>query len=66
MVRTLAAMPRPRLVVAVGACAISGGIFGTSYASLGGADRIIAVDSYAAGCPPRPWAMLRAIRLVLE
>jgi Ni,Fe-hydrogenase III small subunit/ferredoxin len=66
LVRTLDAMPRPRLVVAMGACAISGGIFGTSYASLGGADRVVAVDAYLSGCPPRPWAVLRALRLVLE
>jgi Ni,Fe-hydrogenase III small subunit len=66
LVRTLEAMPRPRFVVAMGACAISGGIFGTSYASRGGADRIVAVDLYVAGCPPRPWAVLRALRLLLE
>jgi Ni,Fe-hydrogenase III small subunit/ferredoxin len=66
LVRTLDAMPRPRLVVAVGACAISGGIFGTSYASRGGADRIVSVDAYVAGCPPRPWAIIRGLRLALE
>lgn len=66
LVRTLNAMPRPRLVVAVGACAVSGGIFGESYASRGGADRVVAVDGYLGGCPPRPWAMIRALRMVLE
>jgi Ni,Fe-hydrogenase III small subunit len=66
LIRTLDAMPLPRLVLAVGACAISGGIFGTSYASVGGADRIIAVDGYVAGCPPRPWAVLRGLRMLLE
>lgn len=66
LVRTLDAMPRPRLVVAVGACAVSGGIFGTSYASVGGVDRVVGVDAYVAGCAPRPWAMLRGIRLALE
>ncbi len=66
LVRTLDAMPRPRLVVAMGACAISGGVFGTSYASRGGADRVVAVDGYLGGCPPRPWAMIRALRMVLE
>jgi Ni,Fe-hydrogenase III small subunit len=66
LVRTLDAMPRPRLVVAMGACAVSGGIFGTSYASRGGADRLVAVDAYIAGCPPRPWAVMRALRMVLE
>jgi Ni,Fe-hydrogenase III small subunit len=66
LVRTLDAMPRPRLVVAMGACAVSGGIFGTSYASRGGADRVVAVDGYLGGCPPRPWAVIRALRMVLE
>jgi Ni,Fe-hydrogenase III small subunit/NAD-dependent dihydropyrimidine dehydrogenase PreA subunit len=66
LVRTLDAMPRPRRVVAVGVCAVSGGIFGTSYASRGGADRVVAVDGYLGGCPPRPWAMIRALRMVLE
>jgi Ni,Fe-hydrogenase III small subunit len=66
LVRTLDAMPRPRLVLAMGACAISGGVFGASYASAGGADRIIAVDAYVAGCPPRPWAVLRGLRLLLS
>jgi Ni,Fe-hydrogenase III small subunit len=65
LIRTLDAMPRPRLVLAMGACAISGGIFATSYASVGGADRVVAVDAYVAGCPPRPWAILRALRLLV-
>ncbi len=66
LVRTLDAMPLPRLVVAVGACAISGGIFGTSDASRGGADRVVPVDACVSGCPPRPWAILRALHLVLD
>ena len=66
LVRTLDAMPLPRLVVAMGACAISGGIFGTSEASRGGADRVVPVDAYVSGCPPRPWAILRALHLVLD
>lgn len=65
LIRTLDAMPRPRLILAMGACAISGGIFATSYASGGGADRIVTVDAYVAGCPPRPWAVLRGLRLLL-
>lgn len=66
LVRTLDAMPLPRLVVAMGACAISGGVFGTSEASRGGADRVVPVDAYVSGCPPRPWAILRALHLVLD
>lgn len=63
--KTYAAMPEPRLVVAVGACGISGGIFGTNYASLGGVDTTIPVDVYVPGCPPRPEALLHGILLAV-
>ncbi len=58
---TYDATPEPRLVVAVGACAISGGIFGKSYASCGGVDTVVPVDVYIPGCPPRPEALLQGI-----
>ena len=45
------ATPEPRLVVAVGACGCTGGIFGTNYASLGGVDQVIPVDVYIPGAP---------------
>jgi Ni,Fe-hydrogenase III small subunit/formate hydrogenlyase subunit 6/NADH:ubiquinone oxidoreductase subunit I len=63
--KTLAATPAPKVVVAVGACGISGGIFGTNYASLGGVDAVIPVDVYIPGCPPRPEALLHGILLAL-
>jgi Ni,Fe-hydrogenase III small subunit/formate hydrogenlyase subunit 6/NADH:ubiquinone oxidoreductase subunit I len=63
--KTLAATPAPKVVVAVGACGISGGIFGTNYASLGGVDAVISVDVYVPGCPPRPEALLHGILLAL-
>ena len=63
--KTYGATPEPRLVVAVGACGISGGIFGTNYATLGGVDRVIPVDVYIPGCPPRPEALLYGILLAL-
>ena len=63
--KTLAATPNPKVVVAVGACGISGGIFGTNYASLGGVDAVIPVDVYIPGCPPRPEALLYGILLAL-
>ena len=63
--KTYDAMPAPRLVVAVGACGCSGGIFGQNYASLGGVDRIIPVDVYIPGCPPNPHALLQGILLAM-
>ena len=59
--KTYNAMPAPRLVVAVGACGCSGGIFGHNYASLGGVDKVIPVDVYIPGCPPNPYALLHGI-----
>lgn len=64
--QTYEATPGPRLVVAVGACAIGGGIFGESYASRGGVDRIIPVDAYIPGCPPRPEALIHGILLAID
>jgi Ni,Fe-hydrogenase III small subunit len=56
--RTFEAVPEPRIVLAVGACAASGGIVGEGYASAGGVDRVLPVDVYVPGCPPRPEAVL--------
>ena len=59
--KTYDATPEPRLVVAVGACGCSGGIFGQNYASLGGVDKVIPVNVYIPGCPPNPHALLHGI-----
>ena len=59
------AAPKPKLVVAIGACGISGGIFGRNYATLGGVDSTIPVDVYVPGCPPRPQALLYGILLAV-
>lgn len=56
--KTFAAAPAPKLVVAVGTCACSGGICGRSYASSGGVDNVLPVDVYIPGCPPRPQALI--------
>jgi Ni,Fe-hydrogenase III small subunit/Pyruvate/2-oxoacid:ferredoxin oxidoreductase delta subunit len=63
--KTYDATPDPKLVVAVGACGISGGIFGTNYATRGGVDQVIPVDVYIPGCPPRPEALLHGILLAV-
>ena len=63
--KTWAATPDPKVAVAVGACGISGGIFGTNYALLGGVDAVIPIDVYIPGCPPRPEALLQGILLAL-
>jgi NADH-quinone oxidoreductase subunit B len=51
-------MPEPKYVLAMGACAITGGPFADSYSVLRGADKIIPVDVYIQGCPPRPEALI--------
>lgn len=65
LLKTYDAMAEPKVVVAVGACGISGGIFGQNYASLGAVDRVLRVDVYIPGCPPRPQALLRGILLAV-
>jgi Ni,Fe-hydrogenase III small subunit len=60
------AMPTPKRVVAIGACAISGGVFGPSFAALGGAQDVIPVDVVVPGCPPPPLAILHGLLLVVE
>ena len=57
-------MPDPKRVVAVGACAASGGVFGPSFACAGGAEEVVPVDVVVPGCPPPPLAVLHALLLV--
>lgn len=64
--RTYEATPDPKIVVAVGACSCSGGIFGDTYATTGGIDKVVPVDVYIPGCPPRPEAILYGLLLAVD
>ncbi|MHB1377058.1 MAG: NADH-quinone oxidoreductase subunit NuoB [Candidatus Humimicrobiaceae bacterium] len=66
LIKTYNATPDPKLVVAVGACACSGGIFENTYATSNGIDCIVPVDTYVPGCPPRPQAILYGILKALD
>lgn len=66
LIKTYNAMPDPKLVIAVGACACSGGIFKDSYANLNGIDSVLPVDVYIPGCPPRPQGIIYGILKALE
>ncbi len=61
VVRLFNQMPEPKYVIAMGACAISGGPFKQGYNVLKGIDRYIPVDVHIPGCPPRPEALIHAI-----
>ncbi|MDO9082678.1 MAG: NADH-quinone oxidoreductase subunit B family protein [Humidesulfovibrio sp.] len=54
-------MPTPRLVIAVGACGCSGGVFREAPNVLGGVDKVIPVDVYVPGCPAKPEAIMDAV-----
>lgn len=66
LIKTYQATPDPKLVVAVGACACSGGIFTGSYAAKNGVDSVLPVDAYVPGCPPRPQAIIYGILKAIE
>jgi len=55
------ALPEPKLVMACGACAAGGETYGSSYAIVGAADKVVPVDIYVPGCPPRPSAMIAGL-----
>jgi len=66
LLETYNAMPEPKWVMAVGSCAVSGGIMGGGYTCAHGMDGILPVDVYLPGCPPNPSAMIHALLLLLR
>jgi Ni,Fe-hydrogenase III small subunit len=64
--RTDRATPAPKWVVAVGNCAIDGGLFSGSYAVTGGVSAVIPVDLHIRGCPPRPWDLLNGLLALMQ
>jgi Ni,Fe-hydrogenase III small subunit len=64
--RTYNAAPDPKWVVAVGDCAVDGGVFAGSYAVAGGVNDVIPVDLHIRGCPPSPTALLKGLLALLE
>ena len=64
--RTYEATPDPKWVVAVGDCAIDGGIFAGSYAVIGAVERVIPVDLRIRGCPPRPAQLLAGLLALVQ
>ena len=64
--RTYNATPGPKWVVAVGNCAVDGGIFAGSYAVTGGVDKVMPVDLHIRGCPPTPTDLLKGLLALLE
>ncbi len=64
--RTYVSTPSPKFVVAVGDCACTGGIFGETYASLGGVDKVVPVDARIPGCPPTPLELMQGLTHLLD
>src|SRR6266478_6045406 len=64
--RTYDATPDPKWVVAVGDCAVDGGIFSGSYAVVGAVENVVPVDLHIRGCPPRPTQLLKGLLTLLE
>ena len=63
--RCYGAMAEPHIVIAVGTCAISGGVHKDGYAGANGADVVLPVDIYIPGCPPHPWSIIHGVLVAM-
>jgi Ni,Fe-hydrogenase III small subunit len=61
LLRTYDATPAPKWVIAVGACALDGGVYSSSYACVGGVSEVIPVDLHISGCPPTPIMLIKGL-----
>jgi Ni,Fe-hydrogenase III small subunit/ferredoxin len=59
------AMAEPRLVIAAGTCAVSGGVHRGGYAGANGVGAVLPVDAYVPGCPPHPWSIIHGVLLAM-
>ncbi len=66
LIRIYEQMPDPKFVIAVGSCGISGGVFSDCYGVVGSIDKVIPVNVYVPGCPPRPEAIIYGVAQLLE
>ncbi len=66
LLRVYSQLPEPKRVVAVGACAVSNGLYKDSYSTAGPVDKVIPVDVYVPGCAPRPESIIDGIRKCLD
>ena len=66
LIRIYEQMPNPKFVVAVGSCALSGGVFKGCYNVMDGIDQVIPVNAYIPGCPPRPDAIIDGVVKLLD
>ena len=66
LIKTYSQIPNPKFVMVIGSCGATGGVFKGSYATMDGIDKVIPVDVYVPGCPPKPEAVILGVAKILE